>query len=489
VTAPKKSGELVPSLGFFSMILLVVGGVIGSGIFRKPGIMMHELGSPMLLLGVWLLAGFINYLGILTNAEIGSMIPDTGGQYVYFHRMYGPFVAFLYGWAAFVVIQTGSISALAYVFAEYSTQFISLPQAGPGLAAWAVHLPFIGDVAPFHDLGVKILASSVILLLTFVNYLGAKLGVIAQNIFFIAKLAGMALLVLVVAFSPHAGNLANLTTPSATIHKEGLALLVAIIAAMQGAFWAFDGCVKATFVAGETRDPQRTVPKASWLGMLIVTAIYLTMSFAYCWALPADVMANSKLVAADAADKAISGGGKWIALLVMTSTFGVTNAVILTSSRIYYSMALKSAFPAVVGRVNPRFHTPSAALWIQGVWAVVLVFSGTFDMLTDTLIFVAWIFYALGAYGIFVLRKKEPNTPRLFKVPGYPIVPAAFVIFAAAFLVMTIYNDITAYRAALAAGQHGLINSALGAALVLIGTPIYFLCRKPHSTVTSGPPG
>jgi APA family basic amino acid/polyamine antiporter len=257
-----------------------------------------------------------------------------------------------------------------------------------------------------------------------------------------------------------------------------MALLVAIVAAMQGAFWAFDGCVKATFVAGETHDPQRTIPRASWIGMLIVTAIYLIMSAAYCWALPADVMAQSKLVAADAAEHAIPGARKWISLLVMTSTFGVTNAVILTSSRIYYSMALRSAFPAALGRVHPKFHTPSAALLVQGIWAVALVFSGTFDMLTDTLIFVAWIFYALGAYGVFVLRKKEPNTPRSFKVPGYPIVPALFVIFAAAFLVLTIYNDVTAYAAAAKAGKPALINSAFGAALVLIGTPIYFVCRK-----------
>lgn len=481
-TSSANSGEnapgLVQTLGFFSMILLVVGGVIGSGIFRKPGVMMHELGTPMLLLSVWLLAGVINYFGVITNAEIGSMIPDTGGQYVYFDRMYGPFVAFLYGWAAFVVIQTGSISALAYVFAEYTSQFVALPQASEGWVAWSIHLPFIGDVAPFHDFGVKALASAVIIFLTILNYLGARLGTYTQNVFALAKLTGMALLVVVVFWPGSGGSYKNFVTPSATIHKEGLALIAAIVAALQGAFWAFDGCVKATFVAGETKDPQRTVPRASWIGMLIVTGIYLTMSAAYCWALPADVMAQSKLVAADAAEHAVAGGGKWVSLLVMVSTFGTTNAVILTSSRVYYSMARRSAFPAALGRVHPRFRTPSAALLAQGVWAVILVFSGTFDMLTDTLIFVAWIFYAIGAYGVFVLRKKEPNTPRSFKVPGYPYVPAIFVVFAAAFLVLTVYNDVTSYAAAAAAGKPALINSAFGAALVLIGTPIYFLCRK-----------
>src|SRR5688572_15891239 len=162
-TPPQTNGPgLVRTIGFFSMILLVVGGVIGSGIFRKPGVMMNELGSPMLLLGVWLLAGAINYLGILTNAEIGSMISDTGGQYVYFERMYGPFVAFLYGWAAFVVIQTGSVAALAYVFAEYFTQLFPLPELSGTAAAWSIHLPFIGDIAPLREIGVKGLAVLVV---------------------------------------------------------------------------------------------------------------------------------------------------------------------------------------------------------------------------------------------------------------------------------------------------------------------------------------
>ena len=461
------------------MIMLVVGGVIGSGIFRKPGVMMNELGSPTLLLGVWALAGLVTMLGVLTNAEIGAMIPDTGGQFVYFHRMYGPFFAFLYGWAAFAVIQTGSISALAYVFAEHTHHhFIHLPEVSPGLAAWTFHLPFIGDVAPFHDFGVKALAASVIILLTIVNYFGAKLAAWTQNIFFVAKLLGMALLVMIVFFPGSGGSVQNLTTPSATIHKEGIALVIAIVAALQGAFWGYDGWVKASFIDGEVKDPQRVVPYALVWGMLIVTGIYITMSAAYCWILPADVMTKSKLVAADAAERVFNGGGRWIALLVMISTFGVTNAVILTSSRIYYSMAHHSVFPRSLGIAHPKYHTPNAALTVQGIWGVVLVFSGTFDMLTDTLIFVAWIFYAFGAYGVIVLRKKEPNTPRPYKLPGYPWVPLAFVIFAAAFLIVTVYNDVVAYNAARAAGKHALINSALGTFLVLAGTPIYFLCRR-----------
>jgi APA family basic amino acid/polyamine antiporter len=377
----------------------------------------------------------------------------------------------------FAVIQTGSIAALAYVFAEYTTQFVSLPEASGALAAWAIHLPFIGDVLPFRELGVKVLASAVIVLLTAINYLGVRFGGLVQNIFTVAKIAGM-LALAALAFLPMSnGSTANLTTPSSIIHKEGLTLVAAIAAALQGAFWAYDGWVKGSYVAGEVRDAQRVVPRATVLGMFIVTAVYLLINVAYCWVLPIDVMAQSKLVAADVAERIFSGGGKWVAIVVMISTFGANNAVILMSARVYFSMARRNVFPALLGRAHPRFHTPSASLVVQGIWSVALVFSGTFDMITDTLIFVAWIFYAAGAFGVFVLRRKMPDAPRPYRVPGYPIIPAVFVIFATAFLAFTIYNDVTAYRTALAAGKPALISSAFGAVLVLLGTPIYFWYR------------
>src|SRR5262245_58181119 len=182
-SAPASARTLVPSLGLLTTILLVIGGVIGSGIFRKPGIMAGQLGSPTILLGVWLLAGVITLFGALTNAEIAALIPETGGQYVYFDRMYGPFAAFLYGWAVFAVMQSGSIAAVAYVFAEYSTQFVPLPDFSDSVAAWSIHLPFIGDVAPLKDIGVKGVAAALIILLTLINYLGVRFGGLVQNIF------------------------------------------------------------------------------------------------------------------------------------------------------------------------------------------------------------------------------------------------------------------------------------------------------------------
>jgi APA family basic amino acid/polyamine antiporter len=474
----KRANEgLLPTLGLFTTITLVVGGVIGSGIFRKPGVMAAELGSPELLFGVWVLAGVITLFGALTNAEISSFITDTGGQYVFYERMYGPFFAYMYGWAVFAVIQTGSIAALAYVFAEYSTQFAPLPELTGPIAAFSVHLPFIGDIAPFKEIGVKGLAALVIITLTAINYIGVRFGGLVQNVFTIAKVAGMAALFLAAFLMPAGGSITNFTTSSTVIHKEGLALVAAIAAALQGAFWAYDGWSKITYIAGEVKEPQRNVPRATVIGMFIVTAIYLLLNVAYAYVLPVDVMAKSKLVAADVAEKCMSGGGRWIAAVVMASTFSAANANILATARVYFSMARRKVFPSFLGIAHSRFHTPTAALVVQCVWCIVMLFTGTFDTLTDTLIFVSWIFYAAGAYGVFVLRRKEPDAPRPYKVPGYPVVPWIFVIFAGAFLVLTIYNDITGYRAAVAAGKPGIINCAFGTFLVLIGTPIYFFYR------------
>jgi APA family basic amino acid/polyamine antiporter len=298
-----------------------------------------------------------------------------------------------------------------------------------------------------------------------------------QNIFTVAKIVAMGLLFLGAFLLPTGGSLANLTTNSTVIHPTGFKLFLALAAAMQGAFWAYDGWNKITYVAGEVRDPQRNIPYGLITGMLIVMAIYMLINMAYAYVLPVDVMAKSKLVAADVAEKCFKGGGWWIAVAVMLSTFGTTNAIILATARVYFSMAHRNVFPRFLGRVHPRFHTPAASLVVQGVWSALLLFSGTFDTLTDTLIFVAWIFYAAGAYGVFVLRWKMPDTPRPYRVPGYPYVPWIFIAFACLYLGLTVYNDLEGYRAAVAAHQPAIINSAFGIALVLAGTPIYWYYR------------
>jgi basic amino acid/polyamine antiporter, APA family len=479
---------LIPTLGLFTTVMLTVGGVIGSGIFRKPGLMAAQVGSPGLLLLVWFVAGTMTMFGALTNAEVASMIPETGGQYVYFDRMFGPFFAYLYGWAVFAVMQTGSIAAVAYVFAEYANEFVTLPVLSQHVVdATTIHVWFVGDVVPLAEIGTRSLAAALILGLTGVNYLGVKLGGVVQNVFTIAKVGAMGLLLLCVFFLPTGGSVFNLTRNSSTIHPTGLALIAATAAAMQGAFWAYDGWNKITYIAGEVKEPQRNIPRGLLIGMLIVIGIYMLMNLAYAYVLPIDVMAKSKLVAADVAEKCFHGGGRWIAAAVMISTFGTANSVILASARVYFSLARRNVFPRVLGKVHPRFHTPAASLVVQGIWSALLLFSGTFDTLTDSLIFVSWVFYAAGAYGVFVLRRKEPNAPRPYRVPGYPWVPWTFILFATAYLALTIHNDIADYRLAVAAGKSAIISSAFGTALVLIGVPIYWFYRRKQAAPSVAP--
>lgn len=484
--ARRSNTGLLPSLGLFTTTMIVVGAMIGSGIFRKPGVMAgdlvgHGLGSPELLLGIWVLAGVITLFGALTNAEIAGMIPETGGQYVYFDRMYGPFAAYIYGWAVFGVIQTGSIASIAYVFAEYFTQFAALPHLSKEAESFAINLPFIGAINPLKEIGVKGVAAALIIILTLVNYLGVKFGGIVQNIFTVSKVAAILALVAMAFLLPGVGSGANVvsdSTSTVALSGGGLAIALAIAAALQGAFWAYDGWNNVTYIAGEVRRPQHTLPRALMFGMMIVIAVYLLVNLAYCYVLPIDEMAKSKLVAADVAERFFSGGGRWIAAAVLISTFGTTNGTILASARVYFSMSRRNVFPRFLGNAHPRFHTPAASLVVQCVWSVLLLFSGTFDTLTDTLIFVSWIFYAAGAYGIFVLRRKEPATPRPYRVPGYPVIPIIFILFAAAYLFLTVYNDIDNYQKATAAGEPAIINSAFGLLLVAIGIPFYFYFRS-----------
>jgi len=465
-------GELRASLGFFTVVMLVVGGVIGSGIFRKPGVMAAQLGSPFWLMVVWILAGVITLMGVLTVAEMAGMVPETGGQYAHFERVYGRFFAFLYGWSIFAVIQTGSIAAVAYVFAEYGASFVGWESVGDGWRGWAVQMPILGSVAPFKDLEVKGVAAILILGLTWVNFLGVKLGGRVQDFFTVAKVGAMLALV-GVAFLAEPSAAAPGSIPKAVAVPQGWAFLAAMAAALQGAFWAYDGWNKVPYIAGEVRDAKRAIPLALGLGMAGVMAVYLLMNWAYLHVLPLGEMAGVKLVAAEVAERCVAGGGKWISALVMVSTFGACNAIILASARVYYSMARRGVFPAWIGCVHAVRQTPAAALWIQCVWSVGLLFSGTFDTLTDILIFVSWFFYAAAAAAVVVMRRREPEAPRPYRVPGYPWVPLGFVAFAGLFLVLTIWNDLQLWRAA-----GGVPNFVTGGLLALSGLPIYAWYRR-----------
>lgn len=470
-----KSDKLLPQLGLFTTITIVVGAVIGSGIFKKPAVMAADLGSPELLLVIWILAGVLTLFGALSNAEVAGLIPETGGQYIFFEKMYGSLTAYLYGWAILSVIQTGSIASITYVFAEYTQYFFTLPRFSPELEnSFYLYMPFIGKIFPLKDIGVKSLTIIVILVLTTVNYFGIKYGGRVAEFFTSAKVIAIILLV-AAGFLYGGGTMSNLSFDTPDFSYGELGMIGGIVAALSAAFWSFDGWNNVTYIAGEVKNPMRNIPKALIIGTVIIIAVYMLINVAYLYVLPIDVMAGSKLVASDVADKAIGAwGGGMIAALVMVSTFGTSNGTIMVSARVYYAMSNRGMFFRVFGNTNAKHHTPANALALQAVWSCGLVLSGSFDDLTDMLIFVSWIFYALGAYGVIVLRKKMPEAQRIYKVPFYPYIPLIFVFVASIFVILTLYNDIYNYID----GKSDIINSLFGLLLVLMGLPLYYYFNK-----------
>lgn len=455
----EKKTELVRSLSLTAAIMIVAGSMIGSGIFRKPSIMAQQLMSPELLIIVWIAAGLITFVGALVNAEIAGMIDTTGGQYNYFRKMYGDFTAYLYGWSTFSVIQTGSQAAIAYVFAEYLGYFITYPQLPKDIADFAFYIPLVGDIHPFFDFGTKAVAILVTIFLTGVNYLGVFFGGIVQTVITYIKIIsiiGLAMLLFVFGNGSMANIYNNFTIPPAT--QAGFWSLIGL--SLAGAFWAYDGWNNVTYVSGEIKNPQRNVPLALLWGTFITMIVYVLMNVAYLYVMPIGEIANSPLVAASATEKIFGqSGGAIISIAVIISAFGALNGSILATARVQFAMARDNLFFKSLGKIHPRFGTPHTSLVVQGVWSCVLVMSGTFDTITDYVIFAAWLFYALGAAGVFVLRKKMPDTFRPYKVWGYPVVPALFVIFSGFFLFNTVISNTQ--------------NAMMGLILILLGVPFY----------------
>jgi APA family basic amino acid/polyamine antiporter len=467
--------NLAPSLGLWTCVSLVVGGIIGSGIFMKPSVMASQLGSPELLLAVWVVAGIITLFGALSNAEVAAMMPETGGQFVFFKVMYGDFFSFLYGWAAFAVFNTAGNASIAYVLGTYTEYFIQLPRFNPEFAR-SIHLyiPFVGSIFPFENIGVKSVTILVVVGLTYINYRSTRIGGNVQVVFTALKVVAMAMIVGGLLFSGK-GSTVNLFAGSKIVQPEGWALLGGIVAAISGAFWGYDGWNNITFVAGEIKNPQQNIPKSLLMGLVICICIYALITLSYLYVLPIDAIARSSLVASDAATIVMgTAGGGIIALMVIISTFGTTNGNILATARVSFAMARDNRFFSAVGKVHPRFQTPGNALWVQAAWTSILVLSGSFDMLTDMLIFVSWLFYGMSALGIFILRYKMPDAVRPYKVWGYPFVPATFVLFTFFFLVATLVNDIRMFQS----GQSELINSLLGVLLTALGIPLYWYFKR-----------
>lgn len=477
------SPQLLRTLNLRACVSIVIGSVIGSAIFMKPATMAGQLGSPLLLLGVWIAGGLISLFGGMIYAEVGSVLPETGGQYIYLRHMYGDFIAFLNGWACFVVINTAAVAAIAFVFAQYAEYFVHLPRFDAATEHSIVFtIPYIGRIFPLENIGVKGLAIAVIVFTTVVNYVSVAAGAGFQVFFTFLKVAMLVALTGVILFSGK-GSFANIVTPSSTIHITGWPLVAAVVAALSGALAAYDGWNNLGMVAGEIRDPRRNITRGLLIGLGVCIGVYVLTNIAYLYALPIDEMRKSTLVASDALYIVMgTAGGAIVALLVMISTLGAVNGNVLPNTRITFAMGQQRQFFAWAGRVHPRFHTPGNALWLHCIWSALFVLTGSFDMLTDMFVFVTWLFYGFIGVGLFILRRKMPMADRPYKVWGYPFVPIVFIAFTLLYFVLTINNDVANFNS----GKSPIINSLLGLLLTALGIPFYWYWKKKYKGKKTG---
>ncbi|HTO94682.1 MAG TPA: amino acid permease [Bacteroidota bacterium] len=453
-------------LGPYAAAAVVIGSVIGSGIFLTPQRVAAVIQVPGIMIAVWVLTGLLTLAGALTNAEIASQIAEPGGQYVFFRVLYGDWLAFLYGWCTFIVYQTGSIAAIAVAFARYFGYFVALPHLSPALEAWK--LPLIGDIAPLADIGVKLVAIAAIVIVAGVNYTGVQRGGFVQVFFTSLKVAALTSIVVLGITAGH-GSTAHFFPLWGTPSSGDL--LGAIGIAMVATLWSYDGWNSLTYLAGEVKDPQRNIPRALILGTIAVIAIYVLANLAYLYVLPIGEMAVSKLVAADMMERVIPGyGGALISAAVMISTFGTVNATSMTTARVYFAMARDRMFFRKMGNIHPKYRTPSRSLVIQAVWASILTLTGTYDQIFTYVIFASWIFYALGAAGIFIMRRKMPGAASPYRVPGYPVVPLLFVAVATWFVINTLVKQSS--------------DSFVGLLLLLAGLPFYAYWKRSAAAAT-----
>jgi APA family basic amino acid/polyamine antiporter len=471
--------HLKRALTLYPTTAIVIGSVVGSGIFVVPVSMAQGLGSAPLMLMVWVVTGLITLMGALTQCELVGQMPRTGGLYEYFREIYGEKLGFLYGWANFMIAGSGAIAAIAIIFAKYFGEFVTLPHLSESWEKIPWHLPFLGDIFPFANMGGKTIAAIIIIFLTIINIRGVKVGAYLQSISTTAKVIAL-LLVTGVAFlaGSHIGSIANWSgVTEAGSSLSGWTLIGAIGTAITGAFWAYDGWGNVAYIGGEVKEPAKTLPRAIILGTLTFITLYIIINLAYLYILPIGKLATvpDDRLASEMVTAVIGGaGGALVAGLIMLSTFDTTNSSILTNARVYFAMARDKVFTPSAGVVHPKFRTPHIALALQGLWALILLFSGSFGLILDMYVFVNWLLYVLMALGVFILRKRDPNRERPFKVPGYPIVPAIFVLFATSYVIVTLIKDINGYSE----GTQPIISSVTGLALVLAGLPFYYFWKN-----------
>ncbi|MBN1225213.1 MAG: amino acid permease [Candidatus Aminicenantes bacterium] len=459
----EKTAGLLRQLGLFDSTMIMVGIVIGSGIFLTTGIMAKSIPSPGLILLAWVVGGLLTLAGALTFAELGAAMPEAGGQYVYLREAYGPMAGFLFGWILFLVYLTGGIAALAVAFAEYFGYFFPALSIQKEFFSTTVNVfnhSFTYSVSTGQLIGL-----AAIILLTLFNFFGVAFGKLIQNILTLVKI-GTLLAIVVLGFAIGKGTAVRFSlNPSGVNFSQ---LVIGFGVALVAVSWAFDGWNNINFVAGEIKNPRRNLPLALFLGTLILTVLYVLTNYIYLYALPIEEMTGVVRIAEKATSVMFGGAtAAVISAAVMVSAFGSLNGTILAGPRVYYAMAQDKLFFRRVAKVHPRFHTPGFALLIQAVWASILTLSGSFEQLFTFAMFIAIIFWITAAAAVFTLRKKYPELPRPYKTWGYPFVPIIFIVASFGILINTLIEKPVA--------------SLAGLGFTALGIPVYYYWKRKKS--------
>ena len=444
--------KLKRQLGLFDSSMMVIGIVIGSGIFMTTGLMAEAIPSASLILLAWVLGGLQMLAGALTYAELGAAMPKAGGQYVFLREAYGQLPGFLFGWIAFVAYISGTNAALAIAVADHVGSFY------PSLSTQNI----IIDVGSFSISGGQIFALSLILILSIINYLGIVFGKWIQNIFTVLKIGSILLFALTGLFISTGNHIdMSLNTTNMSIGSILTGMGIALVAVN----WTVGGWEYITFAAGEIKNPKRNLPLALIIGTVTILTLYFLVNIAYLKVLPMDSLIGEIKVGEMTARSLYGPGiGGLFVLVIIVSMFGALNGNILVGSRVYYAMAKDHLFFSKAADVHPKFHTPGNAIIIQGFWAAALTLTGTFEELITLVVFVNFMLWIASASTVFVLRKKQPDLDRPYKVWGYPYVPAFFIIFSSAIMVNTFFKSPE--------------QSLIGLGLTLLGIPAFWYWKK-----------
>jgi APA family basic amino acid/polyamine antiporter len=436
-------------------VAIVVGTTIGSGIFLVPKAMVQNVGTPAMVFAVWIVGGLLALFGALTAAELAASMPEAGGGYVYLREAYGPFWGFVYGWTMMWVGQSGSVATLGTGFFYYLANFF------PSLdrVLYTISLPIGPGGGPLEIRSGQLAAIGVIMLLAVVNYFGVRFGGAVQVAVTIVKISLIFAIICIGIF----GGVGSAANYRSAIPAAGGFL--GFSAALVAALWAYDGWFNLTFVGSEIKNPRRNLPISLTVGTAVVIGIYVITNLAYFYVLPASQVASSDRVAAEMMRKVLGApGAAAVSLAAMISIFAALNGSILSGSRIPYALAKDGLFFRPVARVHPRYRTPGVSILAVAGWGCVLVLSGRYEQLYTMVIFAIWILYAMNIAAVMVLRRKRPDMPRPYRVPGYPIVPVLFVTTAIALLFSTLVDSPR--------------ESLMGLALILIGVPFYFHWKR-----------